>query len=161
LFTFFSNSIWVIDSGASDHITPDLSLLHNVRKVQAMCYITMPNGKQAQVKHVGSVCLTAGLILQDVLHISDFQFNLLSISKLTKQFSANVIFTPHACFLQGPTMKTVSLGNQDIGLYFLQHNSQLSQATLTSHLDTSRASSIACFSDSELWHFRLGHLAVE
>ena len=28
-----ANKAWIIDSGASDHITPDLSLLHNVRKI--------------------------------------------------------------------------------------------------------------------------------
>jgi len=33
MFTSFSSSTWVINSGASDHITPDFSLLHNVRKV--------------------------------------------------------------------------------------------------------------------------------
>jgi len=45
ILTSFSNKAWIIDSGASDHITPDLSLLHNVRKVQAACYITVSNGR--------------------------------------------------------------------------------------------------------------------
>ena len=35
----------ILDCGASDHITPDLSLLHNVKPVRTPCYITMPNGK--------------------------------------------------------------------------------------------------------------------
>ena len=90
---------WIIDSRASDHITPDLSLLHNVRKIQVIYYITMPNGRQAQIKHIGSMLLAPSLVLESVLHIPKFQFNLLSISKLTKQFAANVIFTPSSCLL--------------------------------------------------------------
>ena len=50
-FFSYSNSSWVIDSGAGDHITPDLSLLHNVKKVQSLCYISLPNGKQASTTH--------------------------------------------------------------------------------------------------------------
>jgi len=45
MMTSFANKVRIIDSGASDHSTPDLSLLHNLKKVQAACYITMPNGK--------------------------------------------------------------------------------------------------------------------
>ena len=84
---------WIINSSASNHITPDLSLLHSVRPVQATCYITMPNGRQAQIKHIGSMLLASDLVLENALHIPKFQFNLLSISKLTKQFAANVVFT--------------------------------------------------------------------
>jgi len=51
----------------------------------------MPNGKKTQILHVGSLFLENGIVLKDVLHTPEFQYNLLSISKLTKQFSANVI----------------------------------------------------------------------
>ena len=99
LFTTQAHKAWILDSGASDHITPTLSLLYNVRPIKTPCYITMPNGKQALIKNIGSMHLASGLILQNVLHIPEFQFNLLSISKLTNQFAANVIFTPTSCLL--------------------------------------------------------------
>jgi len=77
----------------------------------------MPNGKQAEIKHVGSMKLQPGLILRDVLHILDFQFNVLSISKLTRQYSANVVFTLNACLLQGHTWeKVLTLGKENKGL---------------------------------------------
>lgn len=101
-FTSINNNTWIVDSGASDHITYDLSLLQKVRSIQDHCYITLPNGKKAQIRNTGSMTLSPDLILRDVLHIPDFQFNLLSISKLTKQYSANVVFTPEFCLLQGP-----------------------------------------------------------
>jgi len=43
--TSFVNGDWIIDSGASDHITPDLSLFTLVQKLQIPGFITMPNGK--------------------------------------------------------------------------------------------------------------------
>ena len=51
-FTSLDNSTWIIDSGASDHITSHLSLLQDVSVIQDSCYITLPNGKKAQIKHV-------------------------------------------------------------------------------------------------------------
>ena len=75
-FTSHTNKVWVIDSGASDHITPDLSLLQDVNPVHIACFITMPNGKQTQIKNIGSMVLAFGLALENVLHIPEFQFNL-------------------------------------------------------------------------------------
>jgi len=99
LFTSFANKTWILDSGASDHITLDISLLHNVRPIRASWYITTPNGKRAQITQIGFMLLTTSLILENVLHVPEFHFNLLSISKLTNQFQVNVIFIPHACLL--------------------------------------------------------------
>ena len=70
-----------------------------MKEVQAACYITMTNGRQALIKHVGSLVLAHGLTLENVLHVPEFEFNLLPIGKLTIQFRANVIFTPYACIL--------------------------------------------------------------
>ena len=60
---------WIIDSGASDHITSDLSLLNDVKPMHQDCYITMPNGKKVQIKHTGSMLLAPGLVLKNVLHV--------------------------------------------------------------------------------------------
>jgi len=161
----FANKSWIVDSGASDHITPDLSLLHNVKRIQSACYITMPNGKKASIKHVGHIQLAPNLVLDNVLHVPEFQFNLLSISRLTKQFNTNVIFTPSTCLIQDPTMQTVTLGNEHRGLYFLQQKSQFkgldkgAQISNSHMQQQSTISGTACFSDAELWHFRLGHLS--
>ena len=63
--------------------------------------------------------------------------------------------------------KVVALGNPDKGLYFLQQDCQFSTTT-TDTLPCSlllkkktEDSVIACFSDSELQHFRLDHLSFE
>jgi len=116
-----NNSVWVVDSGASDHVTYDLSLLHNVKKLNVPWFITMPNGKRATITHSGSMVLGDILELHNVLYIPTFQYNLLSVSKLVNQFSANVIFTPHSCVLQAPTIqKELLLGKEHKGLFLLE-----------------------------------------
>lgn len=92
-FTSFGQSTWVVDSGASDHITPNLSLFLDVKPIHQYCCITMPNGKQALSKHVGSVQIALDLILKDMLHVPDFQFNMLSVSKLTTKWCYGDILT--------------------------------------------------------------------
>jgi len=49
----FSSGDWIIDSGASDHITPDLGIFTSVQKLSVPGYITMPNGKHSKIAHVG------------------------------------------------------------------------------------------------------------
>jgi len=71
---------WIVDSGASNHITPHLHLFKSYTPVIHGCFITMPNGKKVQIKHIGRVELSTNLTLHDVLHEPDFQFNLLSAS---------------------------------------------------------------------------------
>jgi len=77
----------------------------------------MPNGEKAQILHVGSTFLGPSITLKDILYTPEFQFNLLSISKLTKQLSANVIFTPECCILRDQAKKKeVILGEENKGL---------------------------------------------
>jgi len=64
-------------------------------------------------------------------------------------------------------MQTVTFGNQHRGLYFLQQGFQLKRVNeqgkvSSTHIqDESKGSGVACFSNAELWHFRLGHLSFD
>jgi len=75
---------WIIDSGATDHITPHLHLFCSYQAVSSLCFITMPNGEQVQVRHIGDIQLSLNITLQGLLHVPEFQFNLLSASRLVK-----------------------------------------------------------------------------
>jgi len=99
LISYSANDDWIIDIGVNDHIIPYYSLLYSADKITQPCCITMPNGKHAQVAHVGSTKLGPKIELHNVLNVPEFQFNLLSAHKLTKQLTSNVIFTPNACLL--------------------------------------------------------------
>jgi len=119
--TSFASGDWIIDSGASDHITPDLGIFTSVQKLQIPGFITMPNGKQSRIAHISSVRLTPTLMLSNVLHVPDFQFNLLSVHKLCEQIAGKVIFSSTDCTLQGPMLQEVVLGKASSGLYHIHH----------------------------------------
>jgi len=55
--TSIKNNDWIIDSGASDHITPHLNLFSSVQKLNYPGFITMANGKQSSIEHIGIVVL--------------------------------------------------------------------------------------------------------
>jgi len=84
-----------------------------------------------QVQHIGNVPLNAEITLQNVLHVPDFQFNLLSASKLAKHLSSSVIFTPYSCYIQDPLKnKQVVLGKEQGGLYLVNSATAASSASL-------------------------------
>ncbi|GAB2241300.1 hypothetical protein Droror1_Dr00018075 [Drosera rotundifolia] len=66
--------------------------------------------------------------------MADFQFNLLSASKLVIQLSENLVFTPDPCILEVPSMKRhIILGKQKRGLYL---TSGTGSTSLDSGMDT-------------------------
>ncbi|KAL8088765.1 hypothetical protein AgCh_038520 [Apium graveolens] len=60
-----NSMMWIIDSGATDHITLFLHLLTDVQPFQSSLHL--PNGNSADITHVGRVVLTSDLILDHVL----------------------------------------------------------------------------------------------
>lgn len=66
LSTFIlSSNEWIIDSGATDHITAYLHILENPVVVNSL--IHLPNGGTSVITHKGQVTLTLDIILTDVL----------------------------------------------------------------------------------------------
>ncbi|KAJ1697041.1 hypothetical protein LUZ63_005553 [Rhynchospora breviuscula] len=58
---------WILDSGASHHMTGEFTCLHDVCKVTP-CSVQLPNGSQTVAEHEGSVCLPGGIVLKRVLY---------------------------------------------------------------------------------------------
>ncbi|VFR01170.1 unnamed protein product [Cuscuta campestris] len=83
---------WIIDSGASDHITPHLTSFSTYKPINKSCFITIPNGQKASVLHIGNVILQNGIELLDVLHVPDFHYNLLSVQKLVSHYFVPLSF---------------------------------------------------------------------
>ncbi|KAL8139918.1 hypothetical protein V2J09_005939 [Rumex salicifolius] len=78
---------WIIDSGATHHITPNLSLFSSYEALSTPDFITMPDGSQSQITHVGIVKLNDQYVLRNVLCVPGFTFNLLSVSQFSKDLS--------------------------------------------------------------------------
>lgn len=62
----YSCTTWVLDIGAIDHIIYSVSLLTSITSL-TQCVVELRNGESAQVSHVGSIRLSANLILENVL----------------------------------------------------------------------------------------------
>lgn len=56
-------------------------------------------------------------MLQNVLYVSDFQFNLIFVPKLCQDFCTNVIFNAGECVIQEHS-KTKVLGKLSHGLFY-------------------------------------------
>ncbi|XP_049414744.1 uncharacterized protein LOC125877514 [Solanum stenotomum] len=65
---------WIIDTGATHHIVSVVTS----EKVKRAC---LPNGDTTVVANVGKRCLPEGNNISNVLHIPQFNYNLLSVSK--------------------------------------------------------------------------------
>ena len=88
----FSNREWIIDSGASDHMTSSFSSLDNTQLLNQPCPISLPNGDIVSITYTGTLRISPAISLPNVLYVPSFKFNLLSISKLTGTLNCVAIF---------------------------------------------------------------------
>ncbi|KAM1227786.1 hypothetical protein ACFX2J_006961 [Malus domestica] len=78
---------WVVDTGATRHMTADLDILSRVTPYTGDVKITVGSGEGLPVHNIGlSIINTSSdsLILHNVLHVPKITMNLLSIKKLCK-----------------------------------------------------------------------------
>ena len=74
---------WIVDTGASDHMTFNLALLTQLTTPCKPIFVTLPDGTSKPVQKIGQASLTPSLALHNVLHISDLKLNLHSVAKLS------------------------------------------------------------------------------
>lgn len=111
---------WLIDSGASDHMTGNRNLLSNLRTLKSKVRVGLPDGSIKTVNEVGNVQLKYKLVLNDVFYISDFKHNLLSVSKLLQRSDLKLLFDKDGCLLQGlSTEQNLKFGKNVNDLYTL------------------------------------------
>ncbi|KAG5556472.1 hypothetical protein RHGRI_006920 [Rhododendron griersonianum] len=135
---------WILDSGATDHITPYSSFFTKSQS-SSLPIVNLPNGSTAPITSIGTVPFNQDITLNNVLCVPSFSLNLMSASKLTTSLNCCAILFPTFCVLQDlATGKMIGSGKQRGGLYYM--------APL-------RSESVACNASStpNLWHMRLGH----
>ena len=92
-----SNLPWIIDSGASDHMTYSSSLFSDYKPCSGQDKVKIADGTGSSVSGKGSIRITPSLPLSSVLHVPSFSNNLLSISRLTRELNCRVTFFPSHC----------------------------------------------------------------
>ena len=90
-------SSWVIDSGASAHMTRIPSTLSSLTPTTTYPPLSITDGRSCSVKGYGSTKPTPSLTLHNVLYVAGFPTNLLSISTITGTLNCIAIFYPFHC----------------------------------------------------------------
>ena len=88
---------FIIDTGATDHMCSNPELFLFLLEFSQPHSIGLPNGHTLYVTHYGDIQIHSSIVLKNVLYVPSFQYNLVSISKLTAQLQTFVIFTDEKC----------------------------------------------------------------
>ncbi|KAG5586527.1 hypothetical protein H5410_046961 [Solanum commersonii] len=91
------NHNWIVDTCASNHMVHNLSLLnqHQDCSDQGHLKVNLPIGGQVSISPVGDSLVFQDKIVNDVLFILEFKYNLLFVSQFTKQLGCVVLFFPN------------------------------------------------------------------
>lgn len=149
---------WIIDIGATNHMTADIDLLNKDSISQAVNpkRVILPNGDVSLVTHTGCSNISENSTIQNVFHLPQFKYNLLSVSKATKQLNCTATFFPNFCVFQDLwSGKVKEIGREKNGLYFLLRQRLPGHGKVAGYAFNTQNTKK---SDLRLWHNRLGHV---
>ncbi|XP_049934272.1 uncharacterized protein LOC116256790 isoform X2 [Nymphaea colorata] len=120
---------WIVDSGATHHMTGDSKLFQEYQLSSGKQRVSMADGSSISVAGKGSLSLLNKYRLHNALHVPNIPVNLhvpnipvnlLSVSSITKELNCNLIFSADHCSLQDlVTGKKIGIGSVTDGLYRL------------------------------------------
>lgn len=137
---------WIIDTGASTHMTHDFSALLEYRSHKHATYIKCANGATARVEGTGDVTLntTSGVVmLRDVLYVPELKANLLSVSSAMSKGTVGDFAADTITLRQSGRIVLTATRRSD--LFFVD-------------MLGAPAALASMQSSAQLWHRRFGHL---
>lgn len=153
---------WVLDSGATHHMTPNQEMMINFQDECQLKGVSMGDLRHLAVKGVGDLRLCTAVdnqllthTLRDVLFVPEVGHNLLSVSKATKSGVVAVI-DDKGCQLMMNGETIVSAEERDN--LFVMKARRLREGEAAPAVGTALAAA-ATKETPELWHRRLGHTA--
>ncbi|KAL2941838.1 Retrovirus-related Pol polyprotein from transposon RE2 [Bienertia sinuspersici] len=136
---------WIIDTGASHHVTGDDTCLFDVHFI-CPCPVGLPDGATSLATKEGRVYLAEDIILEKVLFVPKLTCNLISVSKMVDDSHCFVKFTDSLCAIQDQRSgNLIGAGEPIDGLLFFRQIPKVC------------AVQDPAVSTFELWHRRLGH----
>ncbi|KAJ4744580.1 polyprotein [Rhynchospora pubera] len=144
------NNNWVLDSGATNHVTNDPNNLSSFYAYSGDDTLQIGSGMGLKISLIGTVTLQLShktVVLQDVLYVPQFSRNLISISKLLHDNPFLAInFCSSFCLIKDHhTMTTLLQVHSLRGLFSISLSSSPPQALLGMRVSPST------------WHARFGH----
>jgi len=153
------NSRWILDSGASKHVTGRSSEFASY-KLYPSSYrekIQTADGTSQPIKGVGIVKCTPSITLSSVLYVPSFGVNLVSISSLVDQLDCQIFLDRENCIIQErKTGKKLGTGVRHNGLWYLDRRRTDEAVCLA-------LSVVAGEEEAKvmLLHCRLGHISFD
>ncbi|KAJ0971969.1 hypothetical protein J5N97_019928 [Dioscorea zingiberensis] len=162
-------SDWVVDSGASHHVTTDLSNLSLHQPYTETETVVIGDGTCLPITHTGSMCLSTlhdSLSLTNVLHVPSMSLNLISVLALCATNAVTVLFFDDSFQVRDRhTGAILVTGYRKDGVYLwpTTSTSPLSSPHLLARKPRFPTLSLLGSSSSllSLWHSRFGHPSVK
>lgn len=103
-----------------------------------------------EVTQEGSVGLSSKIILENVLYIPSFKYNLISVNKLTTTTQSKFIFFPTYCLLEDQKTEHILLRGKAVGSLYVFYDSGNNDVFTVNQTSTN-------ISHLYTWHRRLAH----
>jgi len=94
-----SFSFWILDSGFTDHICSSFTHFNSCHQINPI-RVKLSNGNQVIANYSGSIFLNQNHVIDNVLYILNFIFNLLSVVKMIDNLSCLITFDSSGCHIQ-------------------------------------------------------------
>ena len=141
-----SADVWLLDSGGTNHMSPNLEIFRNLDKARAT-KVKVGNGELLEVKGKGMAAIKtiSGIkLLENVLYVPEIEHNLLSVGQLVDT-GFSVHFEDGLCVVKnsnGVDLLTIAMKNRSFFLY-LNESSNVAYTSVVKN--------------SSLMHKRHGH----
>lgn len=162
-----NKDVWIIDTGASDHMAISLDVFSATKQLQHPFHIALPDGSIKQVNITGTVVLNSNITLTNVFYIPEFRHNLLSVARLLDQHNLIGHFHPSTCVFKDLSSNVIKAsGIRHGGLYKLltADNAITPAASLMEGGSTAIVPSCSLVDHPEIsleiFHARLGHMSL-
>ena len=154
---------WIVDSGASRHVTPFKCLLDSLSPLPTPTTVTFGNGQAAPAAGQGNIILHVtvqgeqrSVLLKNVLWVPGAAHNLLSVQQATSQGRAQACFSGQQCMLSAQG-RPIIVAQEHGGLYTMRVQPvQHEQAHVSGTAGVTQLQEKA-----ELWHRRFCHLGAD
>ena len=132
----------------------DITTFDNYRLYNEGATVRIADGSFSVVVGIGSVIISRDTRLDFVMFVPKLDYNLLSISKITKDLNCVTKFSKNVCDFQVLNSgKTIGSAKMSAGLYLLRVDAQERQTQEISCVVSRQNKDGAIM----LWHYRLGH----
>ena len=141
-YTFASNNVWFVDSGASNHMT--------LRKLDRLDYVETGDDTTHPIQHVRNVPFRNDdkqTCLKNVLHVSTITKNLVSVGQIVEQ-DMQVQFKHEGCFMEKHD-RLVARGRRE-GQMFILDSNEVKSSMFAKYLKVN--------TDLEVCHKRIDHI---